>query len=40
MKQYCNDLVNLLTYIKLNEKEGIQSTLVKIKDSEILIVPM
>ena len=40
MKQYCNDLINLLTDIKLNEKEGIQSPSVKINDYEILIVPM
>ena len=40
MKQHCNDLINLLSDIKLNEKKGMQSTSVKINDSEISIVPM
>ena len=40
MTQHCRFLISLLTYIKLNEKEGIQSTSVRTKDSEILIVPM
>ena len=40
MIQHCRVLINLLTDIKLNEKEGMQSTLVKTKVSEILMVPM
>jgi hypothetical protein len=40
MTQHCRFLISLLIDIKLNEKEGIQSTSVRTKDSEILIVPM
>jgi hypothetical protein len=32
--------MSLLTDIKLKEKEGMQSTSFKIKESEILMVPM
>ena len=40
MTQHCRVWISLLTDIKLNEKEGIQSTSVKTKDFEILILPM
>jgi hypothetical protein len=40
MKQQCIIFINLLTEIRLNEKEGIHKTSVKIKDSEIRTVPM
>jgi len=40
MTQHCKVWISLLIDIKLKEKKGIQSTLVKTKESEILMVPM
>ncbi len=40
MRQQRVDLISLLAEIRLKEKEGTQRTLVKIKESENLTVPM